>query len=128
MFLVVGKNDVPLYEANLWTVKKDNGYLNQFIIHAALDNVDEECLGNGNMYLKVIDRFADLYVSAYVTSSNIRLMLIHEDKNEDGIKNFFSEVHEMLIKVMLNPMFELSRAFPSGFDGKVKISAKKFLL
>jgi hypothetical protein len=128
MFLIIGKNDVPLYEASLGTVKKDIGHLNQFIIHAALDIVDEEAPLSPNMYLKTIDKFNDLYVSAYVTAANIRLMLVHDTKNDDGIKNFFIEVHENIVKAMMNPLFDVFRSFPAAFDAKVKQSARRFLI
>ena len=128
MFLIIGKNDVPLYEASLGTVKKDNGHLNQFIIHAALDIVDEEAPLSSNMYLRTVDKFNDLYVSAYVTAANVRLMLVHDTRNEDGIRNFFIDVHENLVKAMTNPLFDVFRNFPLAFDLRVKAAAKKFLI
>lgn len=128
MFLIIGKNDVPLYEANLGTVKRDIGHLNQFIIHSALDIVDEEAVNSSNMYLKTVDKFNEIYVSAYVTAGNIRLMLVHDSKNEDGIRNFFIEVHENLIKALMNPMFDMIRGFSQPFDTRVRNAAKRFLI
>ena len=128
MFLIIGKNDVHLYEASLGTVKKDIGHLNQFIIHSALDIVDEEAPLSSNMYLRTVDKFNDLYVSAYVTAANIRLMLVHDTKNEDGIKNFFIDVHENIVKATTNPLFDVFRSFPQAFDAKVRAAARKFLI
>ena len=54
-------------------------------MHSALDIVDEISTTNTPMHLKVVDKFNELLVSAYVTSSNIRFVLVHEGKNEDSI-------------------------------------------
>jgi hypothetical protein len=59
------------------------------------------------MYLKNIDRYNDLSISAFVTAANFKLILLHDFKNDDAIGNFFREVYELLLKSMLNPFFDL---------------------
>ena len=57
-----------------------------------------------------------------------RLMLLHDSRNEDGIKSFFQEVHELYIKVLLNPLYlPGSRITSSHFDTKVRALARKYL-
>mmetsp|Transcript_1918 Transcript_1918/g.4249 ORF Transcript_1918/g.4249 Transcript_1918/m.4249 type:complete len:148 (+) Transcript_1918:804-1247(+) len=129
MFLIVGRNDVPIYAENLGTSRLPNaGSFCELAIHAALDIVDERSLLTTHMYFPKIDTFEEVgQVSAYVTASNMRLMLVHESRSEDAIKNFFYEIHEALIKVMLNPFFDLGQTCKS-FDAKVKQIAKRYLV
>ncbi|KAJ7004831.1 trafficking protein particle complex subunit 2 isoform X2 [Populus alba x Populus x berolinensis] len=112
-FIIVSRNDIPIYEAEVGsaTKREDAAQMHQFILHAALDIVQDLAWTTSAMYLKAIDRFNDMVVSVYVTAGHIlcicdfvcysikRFMLLHDSRNDDGIKSFFQEVHELYIKV-----------------------------
>lgn len=55
---------------NPWDDGSEQRYMGQFILHAALDAVDEQQWLQPGANLKVVDRFNDWMVSAYVTSSS----------------------------------------------------------
>ncbi|XWS35315.1 hypothetical protein CRYUN_Cryun21dG0115300 [Craigia yunnanensis] len=113
-FIIVSRNDIPIYEAEVGSAgkKEDAAQLHQFILHAALDIVQDIAWTTSAMFLKAIDRFNDLVVSV----------------NDDGIKSFFQEVHELYIKILLNPLYlPGSRITSSHFDAKVRALARKYL-
>jgi len=162
-FVIVCKNDIPIYEAEVGSApkKEDLSYHHQFILHAALDVVQDLAWTTNAMFLKSVDRFNDLVVSVYVTAGHIlqkvtltithylhfskfdhnglivsltasmahtRFMLLHDSRSEDGIKSFFQEVHELYIKIFLNPLYlPGSRITSSHFDTKVRALARKYL-
>ncbi|OAY68599.1 Trafficking protein particle complex subunit 2 [Ananas comosus] len=99
-FVIVSRNDIPIYEAEVGS-KEEAAHLHQFILHAALDIVQDLAWTTSAMFLKSVDRFNDLVVSVYVTAGHTRLMLLHDSRNEDGIKSFFQDVHELYLKVTL---------------------------
>ncbi|XP_026441843.1 transport protein particle 20 kDa subunit-like isoform X1 [Papaver somniferum] len=129
-FVIVSKNDIPVYEAEVGSAlrKEDAAHQHQFILHAALDVVQDLAWTTSAMFLKTVDRFNDLVVSVYVTAGHTRLMLLHDSRSEDGIKSFFQDVHELYIKILLNPLYiPGSRITSSHFDTKVRALARKYL-
>ncbi|KAF8381818.1 sedl-1 [Pristionchus pacificus] len=143
-FVIVGRNDQPLYEIEFPISDKnrkrdDNRHLNQFIAHAALDVIDEHSLINNQMYLKffcsliiqalwVVDKFNEWFVSAFVTASRIRFVMLHTAKNDEGIRLFFQEMYETYIKLSMNPFYAADSPIQStSFDQKATLYGRKYL-
>ncbi|KAJ7556686.1 hypothetical protein O6H91_05G093700 [Diphasiastrum complanatum] len=128
-FVIVGRNNSPIYESEVGNApKKDEAmHQHQFILHAALDIVEDLAWTTNTMYLKSVDRFNDLVVSVYITAGRTRLMLLHDSRSDDGIKNFFQDVHELYMKVLLNPLYVPgSRITSPYFDTRVRALARKY--
>ncbi|KAJ4952697.1 hypothetical protein NE237_029529 [Protea cynaroides] len=104
-FIIVSRNDIPIYEAEVGSAlkKEEAAHQHQFILNAALDIVQDIAWNTSAMFLKAVDRFNDLVV-------------------------FFQEVHELYIKILLNPLYlPGSRITSSHFDTKVRGLARKYL-
>ena len=84
-----------------------------FVMHASLDMVDAERWTSGQMNLRRVDAFQGKNIYAYVTASNVVLLLMHDDGNEENVSYFFREVHELYIKLMLNPFYTHGDAIQS---------------
>jgi hypothetical protein len=102
VFMIVGKSE-PLYEADIGAVSDDLSYLHQFILHSSLDMLSTVLWSNSSTYLKNIDRFNSLQVSAYITPGGMTFLLLHNGKNEDIIKAFFTDMNEVYVKYLMNP-------------------------
>ncbi|KAF8389379.1 hypothetical protein HHK36_026074 [Tetracentron sinense] len=72
-FIIVSRNDIPIYEAEVGSAvkKEDAAHQHQFILHVALDIVQDLAWTTSAMFLKAVDRFNDLVVSVYVTADHI---------------------------------------------------------
>ena len=67
-------------------------------------------------------------VSAYITHGGLRFLVLHETRNEDGIRSFCTDVHELYVKVLLNPLYVPYTAIESkDFDARVRALAKRYL-
>ena len=56
-----------------------------------------------------------------------RCMLLHDVRNEDGIRNFFHDVHELYVKVLMNPFHGFNTPIASPlFDARVKVLGRKY--
>lgn len=132
-FVVVGANDVPLYQADLTSRRDDTSakevYRHHFVLHAALDSVDDAMWTTKELHLKTVDRFSNQYVSAFVTPSNVRLLLLHDGRGDDSVKGFFGEVYEIYVRLGMNPFHTSATKIESkDFDRKVVAAARRHLL
>lgn len=81
------------------------------------------------MYLKSIDKFNQWFVSAFVTASQIRFVIVHDNRNDEGIKNFFNEMYEAFIKYSMNPFYVRNTPIKSSvFEKKSQNCGRKFLV
>lgn len=103
-------------------------------------------------YLKAVDRINEWTTSAFLApgskchgfflflisswspiispwcGTDIKLLILHEHKHDDGIRNFFYDVWELVVKTMMNPFHDANAPIDSPtFDAKVRASARKHL-
>merc|ERR1712062_611157 len=70
------------------------------------DLVEARARSTSNCFLKSVDRFNEWHISAFVTPGGAKFLMVHDHVNEDGIRNFFADVHEIWIRLRLNPFYQ----------------------
>ena len=131
VFMIVVKNE-PIFEADFGSAATDDdlSYLHQFILHSSLDVLQTNAiwLNNNLCYLKTIDRFNSVLISAYITPGGTTLLLLHNNKSDDIIRLFMIEVYEIYVKYLLNPFVIYDSPIVSPlFDIHIRRAAKKTL-
>lgn len=72
-------------------------------------------------------------MSAYVTQGGKTFLLLHNGKSEDAVRAFFTEVHELYVKFLMNPFYNAGNETNDApiispyFDSQVRAFAKKLL-
>jgi len=126
LFLIIGKNDNPLFRALLGSKRDEESDMSEFVLHAALDIVEDKVWQTSSPYLKCVDKYGSQYISAYVTPSHTTFLLLHDKKDEDGIRTFFTEVHQLFIRILMNPFYSLNTPIrSSAFETRVRQLGKK---
>ncbi|VVT56306.1 uncharacterized protein SAPINGB_P004950 [Magnusiomyces paraingens] len=87
-FAMMGTNDSPIYELEFGTFRQGGDgiarfppemrELNPFVVHSALDVVEDVQWASNQLYLKVVDNHYGYMISAMCTAGNIRFMLLHK--------------------------------------------------
>lgn len=168
-FVIVSPTDSPLFEHTFGTSKAGgdgiahfrNGetsrYMNQFIVHASLDVVEEVQWLNNNMYLKHIDTYppTNSHISCFLTGTNVRFLLLHQPataptvsasnrsstmsatsiahnptspQTEEAIKQFMNEIFEIWVKTLMNPFYDITMQIKSPvFRQRVSAAGRKWL-
>ena len=100
-----------------------------FIANASLDLIEEQMWSTQVLNLGKIDQFYGINISAYLTQGSIKFVLLYDsNKDENSIRQFFQDVNEVYVKVLLNPFYNVNDAILAPeFDYKVKLLAKKYL-
>ncbi|KAE8211015.1 hypothetical protein CF327_g5188 [Tilletia walkeri] len=100
----------------------------QMIAHSALDVVEDVQFTNGAMYLKAVDRINEWTTSVFLLPTNVRFLILHEHKHDDGIRNFFLDVWENYVKISMNPFHDLNAPIRNAsFETRLRQSARKHL-
>jgi hypothetical protein len=107
VFVIVGKGDIPIYHYEFRKPSDidDASRTDQFLIHAALDTVDELIWQQSTPFLKLVDSSEKAQIFAYVTPGHARFMLYIDDataQSEAFADSFFKQVHESFVKVWLS--------------------------
>ncbi|TIA89320.1 hypothetical protein E3P99_02104 [Wallemia hederae] len=103
----------------------DNTHMHQdvmdLVAHASLDVIED-------VQTKSSSIFNGWSVSAFVTPTDTRFILLHQVRNDDNIRLFFQECWEAYLKTLLNPFYTPTDTIRTpAFSEKLQKSARKYL-
>ncbi|KAK9465743.1 Sedlin [Lipomyces arxii] len=135
---IIGSKDNSVYNLEFGTYRQggngnskfsnDMKQLCPFIVHSSLDIVEEMQWNTNQMHMKVIDKFYNYLISAYLTVGNMKFLLLHETRNDEVIKQFFVDLYDLYVKTLMSPFYTVDQQIKSKvFDQRVKMLAKKYL-
>jgi hypothetical protein len=102
-------------------------------LNVSLSNLSNFCLvltacTSRFRFLRIVDKFNFLLVSAFVTHGGKFFLLLHNGKSEDAVRQFFTDVQDIYVKHMVNPFSQPNSPIVSPyFDTQVRILAKRLL-
>ncbi|WFD17046.1 TRAPP subunit [Malassezia arunalokei] len=111
-------------------------HLLQMIAHGSLDSLEDRQFLESNIYFKNLDRIYDWNVSVFLVPCStctpahldIKFILLHQHKHEEGIRLFLMDVWELWVKIFMNPFQDLDAPIQStSFDTRIRASAKRHL-
>ncbi len=156
LFVIVGDNDSPLYEVDLSSEhgrRDDSTHLDQFILHAALDEVDVRRAASSDMLLGAVDTFNDFTVAAMVCPNpKVRFLLLHRYVTSPPVRRgqmvpttqaevhsliterhnmFFKEAYLLFVRFVMSPLYKITfcqRIHDVQFDRQIRALGSKHLI
>lgn len=129
--IVPSNSDEPVYLKDLRgdeSTDTESSHLFQFVLHASLDMVEEKQWQNPGLYLGTVENFRDNAVTAWISASGVKILLLHRAYPEQTVKNFLKAVHAVWVKTALNPLRDANDTIISPiFDAKIAAAALKWL-
>lgn len=138
-FTIIGTDDTPVYELEIGTyhqsgngtphLPKELREMEQFIVNSSLDILQDKQFKNNKIFTKDLDSLYGYQICSYLTQGNGKFMILTDLKNrEESIRQFFIEIHELYVKNLLNPFYQINAPITSElFDSRVRTLAKRYL-
>ena len=111
-------------------VRDDPPHLDEFILFASLDMIDRIKGSSSDAYLKIVDKFNDFVVSAFVPISNVRFLLLHKQQNsEEAMRSFFQEAYISYTRLVSDLRYKMgSLLTDERFDAGIRELGRKLLV
>jgi len=134
LFLIVGTSE-PLYSAEFLKIPtaaaastdSTKQYFS-FLLHSSLDTLLPLAGTTSATFLRTVARLPPFSVSAFLTPSGVKLLLLHPGRPDETLKSFFNECYEVYVKYQMNPFAKFDEPITSkAFDARVRSIGRKYL-